>query len=64
MQNMNAFNNCFVSLKLNGSDSEMSPMSFSIIEFDSIYQFYPKAKLKHPLILTNQKLRKKVQKKL
>ena len=40
-----AFNNCFVSLKLNGSDSKMSPMSFSIIEFDSIYQFYPKAKL-------------------
>lgn len=41
----NAFNNAYVSLKLNGVDSQISPMSFSIIEFDSIYQFYSKAKL-------------------
>ena len=41
----NAFNNAYVSLKLNGQDSQISPMSFSIIEFDSIYQLYSKAKL-------------------
>lgn len=41
----NAFNNAYVSLKLNGMDSQISPMSFSIIEFDSIYQLYSKAKL-------------------
>ena len=41
----NAFNNAYVSLKVNGLDSQISPMSFSIIEFDSIYQFYSKAKL-------------------
>ena len=41
----NAFNNAYVSLKLNGLDSQISPMSFSVIEFDSIYQLYSKAKL-------------------
>lgn len=39
-----AFQRACVSLKINGNDSELSPMSYSIIEFDSIYQFYPKAK--------------------
>lgn len=34
----------YVTLKINGNDSELSPMSFSLTEFDSIYQFYPKVK--------------------
>ena len=43
--NTNAFQRASVSIKINGADSELSPMSFSVIEFDSIYQFYPKVKL-------------------
>lgn len=35
----------YVSLKVNDNDSGISPMSFAITEFDSIYQLYPKAKL-------------------
>lgn len=35
----------YISLKINDNDSGLSPMSFSLTEFDSIYQFYPKAKL-------------------
>ena len=41
----NAFDNAYISLKLNGIDNLISPTSYSLIEFDSIYQFYPKAKL-------------------
>jgi hypothetical protein len=44
-ENMSAFQRATISLKINGSDSNLSPMSFSVIEFDSIYQFYPKVKL-------------------
>lgn len=43
-ENMSAFQRASISLKINGSDSGLSPMSFSVIEFDSIYQFYPKVK--------------------
>ena len=43
-ENMSAFQRASISLKINGNDSGLSPMSFSIIEFDSIYQFYPKVK--------------------
>lgn len=43
-ENMSAFQRATISLKINGNDSSLSPMSFSVIEFDSIYQFYPKAK--------------------
>lgn len=41
----NAFNRANISIKLNGVESQLSPMSFALTEFDSIYQFYPKAKL-------------------
>ena len=40
-----AFQRCYISLKVNGNESNISPMSFSITEFDSIYQFYPKVKM-------------------
>ena len=43
-ENMSAFQRATISLKVNGNDSGLSPMSFSVIEFDSIYQFYPKVK--------------------
>ena len=43
-ENMSAFQRASISLKINGNDSGLSPMSFSVIEFDSIYQFYPKVK--------------------
>jgi hypothetical protein len=43
-ENMSAFQRATISLKINGNDSGLSPMSFSVIEFDSIYQFYPKVK--------------------
>ena len=43
-ENMSAFQRATISLKVNGNDSGSSPMSFSVIEFDSIYQFYPKVK--------------------
>ena len=43
-ENMSAFQRAAISLKVNGNDSGLSPMSFSVIEFDSIYQFYPKVK--------------------
>ena len=43
-ENMSAFQRATISLKVNGTDSGLSPMSFSVIEFDSIYQFYPKVK--------------------
>ena len=41
----NAFQQCYISLKINGNESNISPMSFSITEFDSIYQLYPKVKM-------------------
>jgi hypothetical protein len=44
-EDMSAFQRATISLKVNGNDSGLSPMSFSVIEFDSIYQFYPKVKL-------------------
>ena len=44
-ENMSAFQRATISLKINGNESELSPMSFSVIEFDSIYQFYPKVKM-------------------
>jgi len=44
-EDMSAFQRASISLKVNGNDSGLSPMSFSVIEFDSIYQFYPKMKL-------------------
>ena len=44
-EDMSAFQRATISLKINGNDSGLSPMSFSVIEFDSIYQFYPKVKL-------------------
>ena len=44
VENMSAFQRASISLKINGNDSGLSPMSFSVIEFDSIYQFYPKVK--------------------
>ena len=34
----------YISIKVNDCDSGLSPMSFSLTEFDSIYQFYPKVK--------------------
>lgn len=40
-----AFNRINVSLKLNGNESGLSPMSFALTMFDSIYQLYPKVKL-------------------
>ena len=43
-ENMSAFQRATISLKVNGNDSGLLPMSFSVIEFDSIYQFYPKVK--------------------
>ena len=43
-ENMSAFQRASISLKVNGNKTDLSPMSFSIIEFDSIYQFYPKVK--------------------
>ena len=43
-EDMSAFQRAYISLKVNGNDSGLSPMSFSVIEFDSIYQFYPKVK--------------------
>ena len=43
-EDMSAFQRASISLKINGNDSALSPMSFSVIEFDSIYQFYPKVK--------------------
>ena len=43
--NDSAFERASVSLKINGNDSGLSPMSFTVTEFDSIYQFYPKVKL-------------------
>lgn len=43
-EDMSAFQRASISLKINGLDSELSPMSYSVIEFDSIYQFYPKVK--------------------
>jgi hypothetical protein len=41
----NAFYRANISIKLNGVESQLSPMSFSVTEFDSIYQLYPKAKI-------------------
>ena len=43
-EDISAFQRASISLKINGNDSGLSPMSFSVIEFDSIYQFYPKVK--------------------
>ena len=40
-----AFQRCYISLKINGNESNISPMSYSITEFDSIYQLYPKVKM-------------------
>lgn len=39
------FQRSYISLKVNGNESGLSPMNFSITEFDSIYQFYPKVKM-------------------
>lgn len=44
-QEDSAFGKVTISLKLNDNDSELSPMSFAVQEFDSIYQLYPKVKL-------------------
>ena len=41
----NGFQRCYISLKVNGNETNISPMSFSITEFDSIYQLYPKVKM-------------------
>lgn len=43
-EDMSSFQRAYISLKVNNNDSNLSPMSFSVIEFDSIYQFYPKVK--------------------
>jgi hypothetical protein len=40
-----AFQRASLFLKLNGNDSGLSQMSYSVVEFDSIYQLYPKIKL-------------------
>lgn len=40
-----AFQRAEINIKLNGADSKLSQMSYSVIEYDSIFQFYPKAKI-------------------
>ena len=43
-EDKSGFQREYVSLKVNGVESGLSPMSFALTEFDSIYQFYPKVK--------------------
>ena len=40
-----AYDRISISLKLNGNEDCFSPNAYSVIEFDSIYHFYPKVKL-------------------
>lgn len=40
-----AFSRASINVKLNGNESDISAMSITIMEFDSIYQFYPRVKL-------------------
>ena len=44
-QSDGAFGKVSISLKLNGNESELSPMNFTVMIFDSIYQLYPKVKM-------------------
>ena len=44
-QSDGAFGKVSISLKLNGNETELSPMNFSVMIFDSIYQLYPKVKM-------------------
>lgn len=43
-EDKSGFQREYISIKVNDNDSGLSPMSFSLTEFDSIYQFYPKVK--------------------
>ena len=43
-EDKSGFQREYVSLKVNGIESGLSPMSFALTEFDSIDQFYPKVK--------------------
>ena len=41
----NSYQRCYISLKVDGVDTQLTPSSYAFTLFDSIYNFYSKAKL-------------------